>query len=233
MSSDGFSASLRPVPVEMELRFGTHNERVKGLLVGQRQSEYLIVEISKKYNWNEVHDWFATCATVVIRGVLDQGEIVAAATGFLSAIARPQRMVFLQYPKRFEARGLRQAPRLEVDLDCIVRGAPNVPSPFPADSSVTEIRGAVKDISRGGMGFSGKLNEPFDVEKLNGSVIELTVLDGDKVLLKTLAEVRGAKVSATQVLTMGMLVDKRDKAYADALDNLVLHSKLIKQALHG
>jgi len=232
MSAEGFSPSLRPVPVEMELRFGTHNERVKGLLVGQRQPEYLVIEISKKYNWAEVQDWFAECATVVIRGVLDQGQIVAAATGYLSATSRPQRLIFLQYPKRFEARGLRQAPRIEVELDAVIRSAPNIPSPFPPGSGITDVKGVVKDISRGGLGFSAKADPTISAEKLNGGIVEVEVLDGDKSLLKTVAEIRGSK-QAGVTMVMGLLVDKKDQTYLDSLDDLILHSKLIKQAIHG
>ncbi|RTE85600.1 MULTISPECIES: PilZ domain-containing protein [Gammaproteobacteria] len=232
MSAEGFTPSIRPVPVEMELRFGTHNERVKGLLVGQRQPEYLAVEISKKYNWNEVNDWFGSCATVVIRGVLNQGQIVAAATGFLSSITRPQRIVFLQYPKRFEARGLRQAPRIEVELDATIRPAPSVPSPFPQGSGIEEVQGTIKDISRGGMGFSAKADPTISADKLNGGVVEVEIKDGEKSLLKTVAEIRGSKQSGVSMV-MGLLIDKKDQAYLDALDDLVLHSKLIKQAIHG
>ncbi len=232
MSTEGFSASLRPVPVEMELRFGTHSERVRGLLVGQRKPEYLVVEISKKHDWTEVQDWFKDAATVVIRGVLDQGEIVAGAAGFLNAVARPQRMVYLSYPKRFEARVLRQTPRVEVELDAIIRGAPNLPSPFSAESGLMEMKGTIKDVSRGGMGFETKARPGLNAEDFNGNVVEIEVLDEGKPLLKTLAEIRGSKLSGENIL-MGLLVDRQDKQYIASLDNLILHSKLIKQAIKG
>lgn len=232
MSADGFTPSLRPVPVEMELRFGTHNERVKGLLVGQRQPEYLMVEIPKKYNWSEVENWFSSCATVVIRGVLSQGQIIAAATGFLCTTTRPQRLVFLEYPKRFEARGLRQTPRVEVEIDAVIRVAPNIPSPFPKDANIEEMKGSVVDVSRGGLGFTAKVDSTISAEKLNGGAIEVEVFDGEKSLLKTIAEIRGSKQNGISI-TMGLLVDKKDSKYQEALDDLILHSKLIKQAIHG
>lgn len=232
MSTEGFSESLRPVPVEMELRFGTHKERVRGILVGQRKQEYLIVEVSKKHNWAEIQEWFSSAATVVIRGVLDQGKVVAGATGFITAIARPQRMVFLNYPQRFESRILRHTPRVEVELDAIVRPAPNLPSPFTVESGLTEIKGNVIDISRGGMGFKSVAQLEISADELNGSVVEIEIFDGEKQLLKTLAEIRGSKLSE-EYTVMGLLVDRHDEQYTASLDNLILHSKLIKEAIKG
>lgn len=232
MSSEGFSLASRPIAVEMELRFGTHSERVKGLLVGQRRPEYLIVEISKKHNWTEVQDWFNDAATVIIRGVLDQGEVVAGAAGFLNAITRPQRMVYLTYPQRFETRTLRLTPRIEVELDAVIRAAPKLPSPFGEGSSLTELKGTIVDISRSGMGFETEAREELNIEKLNGTVIEVEVFDEGQSLLKVLAEIRGAKAHENLIL-MGLLVDREEKQFVSSLDTLVLHSKLIKQAIKG
>ncbi len=232
MSTEGFSAALRPVAIEMELRFGTHSERVRGLLVGQRKPEYLIVEISKKHNWNEVQEWFTEASTVIVRGVLAQGQIIAAVANFLSVVSRPQRMVFLTYPERFETRILRQTPRLEVDLDAIIRGAPNLASPFSEESGLTELIGAIKDISRGGISFETKAIATLEHEEMNGMVVEVEILDDGKSLLKLQAEIRATKQSGDDII-LGLLVDRDDKQFSASLNNLILHSKLIKEAIKG
>lgn len=232
MATLDFSEAIQPVHVEMELRFGTHKERVRGMLVGQRKAEYLIVEVSKKYNWVELQDWFATAASVVIRGILDKGTIVAGVAGFLTAVNRPQRMVYLSYPDRFESRVLRHTPRVEVELDAVVRAVPHLPSPFPEDSDLTELKGSVIDLSRGGLGFETQLPENFVGDELNGSLLEIEIFDEEKSLLKTLAEVRGSKVN-DNLLSMGLLVDRENANYLSSLDNLILHSKLIKNAIKG
>lgn len=232
MSTEGFSASLRPVAIEMELRFGTHSERVRGLLVGQRTPEYLIVEISKKHNWSEVQEWFLEASTVIIRGVLAQGQIIAAVASFLSVVSRPQRMVFLSYPERFETRILRQTPRLEVNLDAVIRGAPGLPSPFSEESGLIELKGAIKDISRGGISFETKVIPKLENEDLNGLVVEIEIFDEGRSLLKIQAEIRGSKQSGDDII-FGLLVDRDDKQFTASLNNLVLHSKLIKEAIKG
>ncbi|MCO4322653.1 PilZ domain-containing protein [Aliidiomarina quisquiliarum] len=232
MSTEGFSTSLRPVAIELELRFGTHSERVRGLLVGQRKPEYLIVEISRKHNWTEVQEWFLEASTVVVRGVLAQGQIIAAVATFLSVVSRPQRMVFLTYPERFETRILRQTPRLEVDLDAVIRGAPNLASPFSEESGLTEIKGAIKDISRGGISFETKAIAELENEDLSGAVVEIEIFDEERSLLKIQGEIRGTKQGGDD-LTLGLLVDRDDKQFSSSLNNLVLHSKLIKQAIKG
>lgn len=227
-----FSSNLKPLPIDMELRFGTHTERLRGILVGLRQPEYLVVEIPRKYDWLEVQDWFNDVATVIIRGVLENGQVIAAATGFLSAVARPQRMVFLAYPQRIETRGLRKAPRVDVELDAVIRPKDTFHSPLATELGTLQLAGTITDVSRGGMGFEIETPKEIDAYELNGTVIEIQVLDEGRNLLKTEAEVRGVKINGSTT-QMGLLVNRQDVKYLESLDSLILHSKLIKQAIHG
>ncbi|WP_157957912.1 PilZ domain-containing protein [Aliidiomarina celeris] len=229
MHSDGFSPAIKPVVVELELRFGTRTERLRGVLVGQRPPEYLIVEVSKKHDWNKVKPWFDECSNVVVRGVLEQGKIVAAVSSYLSSAARPQRLVFLTYPRRFETRGLREAPRLETELDAIIRPSAKHESVFSGANGIGELRGTIRDISRGGMGFKAPANDPLPLDKMNGAVVDVEIIDNGRPVFKTQCELRGVKTQGN-MLNTGLVVDKNDKRYLAALDDLILRSKLIQQA---
>lgn len=232
MLADDFSTALIPVSVELELRFGTHSERVRGILVGQKQSEFLIIEVSKKHNWVEVQTWFHEAASVVIRGVVNDGRIVAGLTEFIAFNTRPQRIVYLSYPKQLESRMLRQAPRIDVELDAILRAKPGEGNAFPEESGFIELKGIVNDVSRGGLSFSTQLSEELNIEDFNAIGVEIEVYDENETLLKAVAETRAARVAGEHVI-IGLLVNSDRKQFVDSLDHLILHSKSIKKMIQG
>ncbi|RUO24327.1 hypothetical protein CWE09_10650 [Aliidiomarina minuta] len=228
MSNPSLSSVMKTLPVDIEIKFGTSNQRVRGTWVGQREGEYLIIEFPRKYNWSELQDWFNNSIGLVMRGVLDHGQVYAATGRVLGTTSRPYRTLYMSYPDTFEERSLRKVPRVEVELDASLCFTDEVAKPIGLDPDFKALTGRVTDLSKTGIAFETTMTLPCPQSSLMNQLIELSIKDEGKELVNVLSEVRSCRLLGEKRALIGLALDKRNREYQNSLSTLILHSKTIK-----
>lgn len=228
MTSLSLSSVMKTLPVDIEIKFGTSNQRVRGNWVGQREGEYLIIEIPRKYNWSELQDWFNNSIGLVVRGVLDHGQVFAATGQVLGTTSRPYRTLYMSYPDTFEERSLRKVPRVQVELDAMLSFPDEVAKPVGLEPGFKVLAGQVTDLSKAGIAFETTITLPCPQSSLLNQLIELSIKDEGKELVNVLSEVRSCRLLGEKRTLIGLALDKRNRDYQNALSTLILHSKTIK-----
>ena len=233
MAEYSLSSAMRSVPVEIEIRMGLHNHRVRGVWVGQREGEYLIIELSRKYNWLDMQEWFHNCSNVVLRGVLREGQVFAASTRFLGLSARPFRQLYLSAPDKFEERSLRQVPRIDVDIEASLAFAEELPRPVEVPDSFNAVAGRVTDLSRTGIAFETELQLPFNQNVFLNKLVDLSLYNNGRLVSKVIGEAKSCRKAGEELLQFGLAVDMRNRDYHATLGELILSSKHIQAVING
>lgn len=233
MTGYELASMMGSIAVELEIRMGTHNHRIRGTWVGQRENEYLIIDIPRKYNWIEVREWFYNCTSVVLRGVGADGQVFAAATRFIGLNAKPFRQLYLSPPERLELRSLRKVPRLAVDIDALLCFTKEVPQPSGVPEGFKGLPGRVTDISRTGIAFETEQDLPFSYELFTNQLVDLKMYSGKTQLAEIIGEARGARLVGKSLLQFGIAVDARNRDYHQAMGQLILSSRHIEAVLKG
>lgn len=233
MSEMSLSTLMHSVPVDIEIKFGAHAQRIRGIWVGQREGEYLVLEIPRKYNWLETQEWFSDSISVVIRGVHSQGQVFAAVTRFIGTSARPYRTVYLTVPDQFQERSLRRVPRVPVDIEAKLSFAKEVAAPEGVEDDFAGWLGRVTDLSRTGIGFETEFQLPCPASHLLNQLVELHVYDNGKEIANVLGEIKSCRQPDDKLTCFGVAIDSRNREYQAALQDLILASKTIKAVIHG
>lgn len=233
MSELSLSTLMRSVPVDIEIKFGANAQRIRGVWVGQREGEYLVLEIPRKYNWLETQEWFADSISVVIRGVHPQGQVFAAQTRFIGTSPRPFRTVYVTVPDQFVERSLRRVPRVPVDIEARLAFAKEVGVPEGVDDEFTGWLGRATDLSRTGIAFESEFPLPCPASKLMNQLVELHMYDNGKEIANVLGEIKSCRQPDDKLTCFGVAIDSRNREYQAALQDLILASKTIKAVIHG
>lgn len=233
MAEYSLSSAMRSVPVEIEIRMGIHNHRIRGLWVGQREGEYLIIELPRKYNWLDMQAWFHDCNNVVLRGVLREGQVFAAATRFLGLSPRPFRQLYVSAPDKFEERSLRQVPRIDVDIEATLAFAEELPRPAEVPESFKSVAGRVTDLSRTGIAFETESQLPFDKNLFLNKLIDLSLYNNGRLVSQVIGEAISCRAAGQNLLQFGLAIDTRNRDYHATLGELILSSKHIQAVIKG
>lgn len=233
MAEYSLSVAMRSIPIDIEIRMGTHNHRIRGLWVGQHEGKYLVIELPRKYNWIDVQDWFHNCTSVVLRGVLREGQVFAASTQFLGLVARPFRQLYLSAPEQFEERSLREVPRIDVDIEASLAFAEELPRPRGVPQSFKSVAGRVTDLSRTGIAFETETQLPFDTSLFLNQLIDLTLFSNTKALAKVIGEAKSCRTAGQGLVQFGLAIGAANRDYHNVLGELILSSKHIQAVIKG
>ena len=233
MAEYSLSSAMRSVPVEIEIRMGLHNHRIRGLWVGQREGEYLIIELPRKYNWLDMQEWFHSCTNVVLRGVLREGQVFAAVTRFVGLSARPVRQLYVSTPDKFEERSLRNVPRIDVDIEATLAFAEELPRPQEVPETFKAVAGRVTDLSRTGIAFETELQLPFNKNLFLDKLVDLSLYSNGQLVSKVIGEAKSCRRAGEDLLQFGLAIDIRNRDYQATLGELILSSKHIQAVING
>ena len=233
MAGFSLTSAMKSVAVDIEIRMGTHNHRIRGLWVGQREGEYLIIDLPRKYNWLDLQEWFQNCTGVVLRGVLREGQVFAAATRFIGLSSRPFRQLYLTAPDKFEERSLRTVPRIHVDIEGTLSFASEVPAPAGVPENFSAVAGRVTDLSRTGLAFETEAELPFERDLFIERLIDLTLYDNGVEIAKVIGEAKSCRLVSDGLIQFGLAIDSRNRDYQESLGKLILTSKHVQAVLRG
>jgi len=146
-------------PQLFELQPGKHMDlqmshpvplRLKLMLVGYEVGKYIILKYPKVSRNAEYKDVLAEGNVIIVRYLLEgnKGECFAFRSTIKNVSTYPEKLIFLEYPKKIENRQLRTQQRTSIHLPAVIM--------IEEDENTKEVKinGAISDISLKGCGFS-------------------------------------------------------------------------------
>lgn len=134
--------------------------RLKLPLIGYELGKYIILKHPKINNSAEYKDVLVEGNVVIVRYLMEgsKGECFAFRSSIKSITQYPERLLFIEYPKKIENRQLRMQQRTNIHLPAIImlEGSNDIQD--------TQISGIIGDISAKGCGFT------FKTKSLNAKV---------------------------------------------------------------
>lgn len=130
-----------PVPLRLKLQ-----------LVGYDIGKYIILKYPKGASTSEYKDVLADGNVLIVRYLMEgnKGECFAFRSSIKSTTQYPEKLLFIEYPKKIENRQLRLQQRTSIHLPAIIMLEDK------DNNESTEIIGIIGDISAKGCGFTFK-----------------------------------------------------------------------------
>lgn len=125
--------------------------RLKLALVGYELGRYIILKYPKG-SMSEYRDVLTEGNVLIVRYLMEgnKGECYAFRSTIRSINQYPEKLLFIEYPKKIENRQLRLQQRTSIHLPAVIM------LEEPTDSESAEISGVISDISAKGCGFNFK-----------------------------------------------------------------------------
>jgi len=134
--------------------------RLKLPLIGYEIGKYIILKYPKVVSTSEYKDVLVEGNVLIVRYLMEgsKGECFAFRSSIKSVSQYPEKLLFIEYPKRIENRQLRTQQRTSIHLPAVIMLEDS------NDSKSTKISGIIGDISAKGCGFT------FKTKSLNAKV---------------------------------------------------------------
>ncbi len=126
--------------------------RLKLPLIGYELGKYIILKYPKSANTSEYKDVLIEGNVLIVRYLMEgnKGECFAFRSSIKTISQYPEKLIFIEYPKKIENRQLRLQQRTSIHLPALIMLEGSV------DSKGTQISGIIGDISAKGCGFTFK-----------------------------------------------------------------------------
>lgn len=171
--------------------------RFKLTLIGYDTCKYLILKYPAQAGRNDYSDILVEGNGAIVRYIIEdeRGECVAFSTSILAISFRPERLIYLAYPKKIESRQLRETSRLPTHIPAKVslhKGE------LDADNK-SLLQGLIIDISPSGCRFAIHVSSGFvALRKRQVFVHILSPLDNKPVIISSYIrnnQMRGERLS--------------------------------------
>lgn len=171
--------------------------RFKLTLIGYDTGKYLILKYPDQAGRNDYSDILVEGNGAIVRYIIEdeRGECVAFSTSILAISFRPERLIYLAYPKKIESRQLRETSRLPTHIPAKVslhKGE------LDADNK-SLLQGLIIDISPSGCRFAIHVSSGFvALRKRQVFVHILSPLDNKPVIISSYIrnnQMRGERLS--------------------------------------
>ncbi|SJN36815.1 flagellar brake domain-containing protein [Pseudoalteromonas sp. JB197] len=166
-------------------------------LIGYDTGKYLILKYPAQAGRNDYSDILVEGNGAIVRYIIEdeRGECVAFSTSILAISFRPERLIYLAYPKKIESRQLRETSRLPTHIPAKVslhKGE------LDADNK-SLLQGLIIDISPSGCRFAIHVSSGFvALRKRQVFVHILSPLDNKPVIISSYIrnnQMRGERLS--------------------------------------
>jgi len=182
--------------------------RLKLTLVGYELGKYIVLKYPKVARTSDYKDVLVTGNVMIVRYLMEgnKGECFAFRSSIKSISLQPEKLLFLEYPKKIENRQLRTQQRTSIHIPSaiMIEGK--------GDDDGARISGIIGDISAKGCGFSFKSkSDKTKVNKRNIFVCIQSPIDGEVLIPAKVCNsrnVNGMVSVGIQFLDEGELVPK-------------------------
>jgi hypothetical protein len=203
----------------IDIQLGSSNlVRIKPTVIGIDLGRYLLVKFPSKLNAAEYKDVLISGCAVIVRYILEgnHGECVAFATTIQNVLIAPNRLIFLNYPKRIENRQLRTFQREKTHLPAQI-------SLSKAGDKLTGncIDGYIIDISAHGCQFSFKPEDgKYGIKKCPIHIV-ITLVGKDEPLMIN-AHVKNNRQENSHTLVGIMFDESSLKKISELLEDMAI-----------
>jgi len=169
--------------------------RFKLTLIGYETGKYLILKYPKQAKLNEYSDILKEGNGAIVRYIVEgeRGECVAFATTILAISVRPEKLLYLTYPKQIKSRQLREVNRLQTHIPAKI--SINKDQHFDSENL---LQGVIIDISATGCRFTVHVNSGFlALKKRRVFVHLLSPIDSKAVMIS--AHVRNNQMQGNRL----------------------------------
>ena len=150
--------------------------RLKLTLVGYELGKYILLKYPKITRPSDYKDVLVEGNVMIVRYLMEgnKGECFAFRSSIKSITSRPEKLLFLEYPKKIENRQLRTQQRTSIHIPAAIM------LEGKGDAEGARINGIIGDISAKGCGFAFKSNsEKTKVNKRDIFVCIQSPIDGE------------------------------------------------------
>jgi c-di-GMP-binding flagellar brake protein YcgR len=196
----------------MQIEFETVKHRLKTELVGMVQHSYLILKMPPIKTSSNTSKIFLQGTPAIVRFV-HQGTAYGLSSKIASAIYKPSKLLFLNYPKKIESYKLRKGERVL----CLL------PAELQFSSTENKIQGSVVDISKAGCLYSAETKAFYNKQELpakNDTLVVSLQLPGFKNTITIDSKVKNIDVTKNQIKMGLKFVSMSDDAYERLYDFL-------------
>ncbi|HEA19021.1 MAG: flagellar brake protein [Pseudoalteromonas prydzensis] len=155
--------------------------RFKLTLIGYEAGKYLILKYPPQAKNNQYSDVLKEGNGAIVRYIVEgeRGECVAFSTTILAIAFRPEKLIYLAYPKQIESRQLREVNRLQTHIPAKI--SINKDQHYDSENL---LQGIIIDISATGCRFTVHVNSGFlALKKRQVFVHLLSPIDNESVVI--------------------------------------------------
>jgi len=219
LANSGFRQS-----VEIQIKYDDSYKRLTMTLVGQQYPDYLILELSRQYCWQDTLPLLVSEKTIGLKTVSPAGEQVTGVVDVLHITQYPQKLIFVSYPREADIQVLRSSPRIAVNCEAKLQfqRKDKLGDPLP---------GKVVDISDKGIAFNYRGTLPIDTHTDTALSAEVKVKTGDDTIKFQELVTRSTKSVGPQLWQFGLSYKEKPNNLQDLVSKLLLESTPVRELL--
>lgn len=223
-SSDVLANSGFRQSVQVQIKDNESYKCVNMTLVGQQHPDYLILELSRQYCWQDILPVLVADKNIAIKTVSPKGEQVTGVVDILHMTQYPQKLLFVSYPRNVSVEILRSSPRVGVNCDARLQLQLK-------DKLGEPLAGKIVDISSKGIAFNYSGTSPVSIEDSRGLEAEVRVKTEDDTILLQHLVTRSIKLIGPQLWQLGLSYKEQPNNLQDLVSKLFLHSTPVRELL--
>jgi len=219
LANSGFRQS-----VEVHIKHNDNYQSLNMTLVGQKYPDYLILELSRQYCWQDILPILVADKNLAIKTVSPKGEQVTGVVDILHITQYPQKLLFVSYPRNASVEVLRSSPRVGVNCDARLQLQLK-------DKLGEPLSGKIVDISSRGIAFNYFGTSPINLDESKGLQAEVRIKTADETILFQQLITRSIKSVGPQLWQLGLSYKEKPDNLQNLVSKLFLESTPVREML--
>ncbi|MDV6315611.1 glycosyltransferase [Idiomarina sp. HP20-50] len=219
LANSGFRQS-----VEVQIKYNGSYKRLNMTLVGQQHPDYLILQLSRQYCWQDILPLLVADKTIGLKTISQAGEQLTGVVDILHMTQYPRKLLFVSYPREADVQVLRSSPRIAINCEAKLQLQLN-------DKLGDPLPGTVVDISDKGIAFNYRGTSPVSADQSDDVLAEVKVNTGDGTLTFPELLIRSVNSVGPQLWQFGLAYKEKPNNLQDLVSKLLLESTPVRELL--
>lgn len=211
-------------PAQITLKSNDGYQTLNITLVGQQYPDYLILELSRQYRWQDILPQLKANKTFAFTTVAASGEQVTGTVDLLSMAQFPQKLLFVSYPREANIQSLRASPRIPVNCNAELQL-------HHGYGKGNRLAGTIVDVSGKGVGFQYKGTQPACIDDTDDLLASVTVMSSESDFSLGPMHVKSLDVAGPEVWQFGLAFKNKPDDLQNLLGRLLMASSEVKALL--
>lgn len=219
LANSGFRQS-----VEVQIKHDGSYQRLNMTLVGQQYPDYLILQLSRQYCWQDTLPLLAAEKTMALKTVSPAGEQLTGVVDILHMTQYPQKLLFVSYPRETDVQVLRTSPRIAVNCEAKLQLQLK-------DKMGDPLSGHVVDISDKGIAFNYRGTLPVSAQQPASLFAQVSVKTADGTIAFRELVMRNITSVGPQLWQFGLAYKEKPNNLQGLVSKLLLESAAVRELL--